>query len=362
MTASGLLREAVASARSSVVVSVLTVLMVASMILVVMLTTGRTVGAEENVLGSIDEAGTRSIMIRAEQGSGVDTEVMDRIGAIDGIEWAGAFSAAEDVTNANVPGGVRVPMRYVYTDQADALGFARTRAEPAAYGSDVALEELGMPDSVGAIVRDSGETATVAGRIHTPDFLATFEPLLLMPGHMDGRAPVSAIVVVAERPELVVPVSDAVLSVLGADDPTKVAVSTSEQLAQLRATIEGQLGSFSRSLVLGLLAVTGALLAVILFGLVILRRKDFGRRRALGATRGFIIGLLLAQTGILAAIGIVIGGAAAAAVLVITEDPFPGIEFIGGLTVLTFLTALIAAAIPATVASRREPIRELRVP
>ena len=60
-----LIREAIATARSQPVASALTVFMVAGMILAVMLTTGRTVGAEQEVLGSIDSAGTRSITIRA---------------------------------------------------------------------------------------------------------------------------------------------------------------------------------------------------------------------------------------------------------------------------------------------------------
>src|SRR5690606_31507848 len=115
------------------------------------------------------------------------------------------------------------------------------------------------------------------------------------------------IIVVAASPELVSPLSKAAVSVLGADDPTKVTVQTSERLAQLHALVEAQLAGFSRGLVIAIAALTGGIAGVVQAGLVLLRRKDFGRRRALGATRAFIVQLILTQTILLAFAGIGIG-------------------------------------------------------
>ncbi len=359
-----LIREAAASAKSQPVASVLTLLMVAGMIIAVMLTTGRTVAAEQSVLGSIDSAGTRSITVRAEAAAGVTSDVLARIDHIDGIEWAGAFSLAVDATNAAVPDGIRVPVRYVYTSSLAALGVPEYSALPghAAYASPQAAAELGLEDGVGAISLRNGAEYTVVGSLETPEALRNLEPLVVVPQDWQAEAaPVALIVVVAERPDLVAPVSDAVLSVLAPDDPSKVSVQTSEALAQLRALIEGQLGSFSRGLVLALLGLTGALVAILLFGLVMMRRKDYGRRRALGATRSYIVALLLAQTALLALVGVAIGILAAVALLVFTGAPLPGWRFTAALSVLALVTALLAAAVPALVASRREPIRELRV-
>ena len=357
-----LFREAFASARSSGVASTITVLMVIGMVVAVMLTTGRTVGAEQDVLGSIDNAGTRTVTIRTEQAAGVDTSVLERIHSINGIEWVGAFSTAEDVTNTRIPGGTGVPARFLYTQHPEPLGLPTAPADDTAYASDVALEHLGMPDSTGTITLADGQIRTVASRLDTPDFLTGLEPLVAIPTNPQDRASVAVIVLVVQRPDLVAPVSTAVVSVLDAEDPTKVTVTTSETLAQLRSLIEGQLGSFSRGLVLALLALTGALLAMILLGLVILRRKDFGRRRALGATRGFVIVLILTQTAILALLGTAIGTSAATTILLVSGDPHPGIAFTAGLVILTILTALLASLIPAVIASTRDPIRELRVP
>lgn len=92
-------RESMASARSQPVASVVSIIMVAGMCATVLLTTGRTVGAEQAVLGSIDSAGTRAVVVRAEADAGLNTAVLDRLANLDGIEWAGAFGAAQDVQN-----------------------------------------------------------------------------------------------------------------------------------------------------------------------------------------------------------------------------------------------------------------------
>lgn len=358
-------REAVSSAISQPVASVLTILMVAGMVIAVMLTTGRTVGAEQQVLGSIDSAGTRSITVRAEDGAGLTSDVLDRIAGIEGIEWAGAFSSATDATNSLVLDGTRVPVRYAYGSHLERLGIPADSPVPGglAYASPTAVGQLGTPDLAGGITLTNGATYGLAGQLNTPDFLSGFEPLVLIPQpDPTGGETVNIIVVIADAPEHVAPVSDAVLSVLAPDDPTKVGVQTSEALASLRALVQGQLGSFSRGLVLALVAVTAALVAILLYGLVMMRRKDFGRRRALGATRGLIIGLLVTQTGILACVGTVAGLAASSITLALSGDPQPGPTFSTALGILAIAAATIAALIPATIASRREPIRELRVP
>lgn len=359
------LREACASARSQPVASMVTVLMVAGMILAVMLTTGRTVAAEHQVLGTIDAAGTRSVLIRAEDSAGVTADVLERIRGITGIEWAGAFSSAVDATNGAVLDGTRVPVRYAYGDQL--AGLRMPEGSPLsgelAYASATALEQFGLPDIAGSITLTTGASYAVAGRITTPDYLAAFEPLVLIPQpEADGSERINVLVVIAERPDLVAPVSAAVSSVLAADDPSKVTVQTSEALAHLRSLIRGQLGTFSRGLVLALLSITGALVAVLLYSLVMMRRRDFGRRRALGASRGLIIGLLLMQTGVLALTGIALGTITATAVLIASRSPVPGISFTFSLALLALTTTLASAFIPAVVASRRDPIRELRVP
>lgn len=357
--------EAVASVRSQPVASIVTFLMIVGMILVIMLTTGRTVGAEQQVLSSIDSAGTRSITVRAEPEAGLTTDVLDRIAGIEGIEWSAGFSAAMDATNSRVPDGARVPIRLAYSAQLERLGVPAASPLPGelAWASDDALEQLGLPDAAGGVsVVNAGGVYGVGGRLDVPDFLQRLEPLVIVPEPRGDTAQINVLVVIAESPDLVAPVSDAVVSMLGVTDTSKVTVQTSEALANLRTLIGAQLGNFSRGLVVALLTLTGVLLAILLYGLVMMRRRDFGRRRALGATRGLIIALLLVQTAMLAFGGIIVGVGASLLVLAASGDPWPGIPFTAALAVLTVVAAMLAALLPAVIASRREPIEELRIP
>ena len=359
------LREAMASAKSQPVTSAITVLMVAGMIFAVMLTTGRTVGAEQEVLGTIDSVGTRTISIRAEGDAGLTSSVVNRVAGIEGFDWAVGFSIAQDATNSAIPGGTKVPVRLMYATHTDLLGIPQDSPVPGelAWASPLALQQLGLPDATGGIVLTSGQNYGVVGQLQVPDYLAEFEPAVFVPRvTQTSDEPISVLLVVASTPEHVTPVTGAVLSVLGVDDASKIKVQTSAQMAQLRALIEGQLGAFSRGLVLALMGLTGILTATLLYGLVMLRRKDFGRRRALGASRSLIVALLMSQTAILSVIGVGIGIALSAVVLVAARDPWPGVSFTAALGILALVTTLLAAVVPAVIASFREPIKELRVP
>lgn len=358
-----LIAEATASARSQPVASILTVLIIASMILAVLMTAGRTVAAEQEVLASIDDVGTRTIQIYAQDTAGMNSDVLDRIANIDGIEWSAAFSSAVDGRNALIQDGALVPARYIYSDHLARLGIRENPELGAtAYASDNALEQLGLIDTGGAITLTTGVTVSVGGDIAVPDYLSGFEPVVFIPASREDTQTINVVLVIAETPELVAPLADAVLSVLAVDDPTKVSVETSESLAQLRTLIKSQLGGSSRSLILALLAVMVLLVAIILYGLVMMRRKDFGRRRALGATRGHIVLLLVCQTTLLAAVGIGLGILLSTVISLLRHDPLPGIAFTLSLGVLAFAASIVAALAPAVAASRREPIRELRVP
>lgn len=360
---SKLVVEAVASARSQAVTSVLTILVVLGMVLAVMLTTGRTVASEQQIIGSIDATGTRAIVVDAGAGSGLTSSVLGRLSEIEGIEWAGGFSQATDGTNARIPGGAKAPIRYVYTDHPERLGLPAggTQHDVLAWASDRGFEALGMKDLVGTVALTNGAVIGTGGTLRTPDYLKDLEPLILVPGS-GSESEIALLIVVADAPELVKPVTEAVVSLLGVNDVTGIKVQASEELLELRALIQGQLGSFSRGIVLVMLAITGALVGIILFGLVMLRRRDFGRRRALGATRSFVVAMLLVQTLVLAVAGSVFGMVTSCVILLLNGDPLPSLEFGASLLVLSLGTTVLAAVVPAVVASRRDPLHELRVP
>ncbi|WP_159078215.1 FtsX-like permease family protein [Salinibacterium hongtaonis] len=221
-----------------------------------------------------------------------------------------------------------------------------------------------MTDGVGNVTTLLGRDFDLAGEVQTPGYLAFLEPVIVVPSQFDRSepAPVAVLVVVAARPDLIAPVSQAVQSVLGVSDPSTITISTSEDLADLRAIIEQQLGSFGRELVVAVFALTGVLVAAILYGLVMLRRKDFGRRRALGASQSFIVMLLLIQVAALAAVGAFFGSAGALTGLLLSGDPLPGVDYFIAVGVFAVAVGVLAAVVPAWVAATRDPLKELRVP
>jgi putative ABC transport system permease protein len=363
--AAALLREAVDSARSQPVASVLSVAMVAGMCVAVLLTTGRTVAAEQAALAQIDTAGTRSIIVRADPGAGVTAGVLDRVRALEGVEAVTGLGPITDARNAAAPGGTKVAVRNGYGVIAGEPLLAIDTPTSAALASPAATRTLGLRDGTGGLVTDDGYGAVVVGEVAVPPHLGFLEPLVLMPSSSATAAagehpddPLTVLVVLAQSP----PEVATVRSLLPPADPASLTVETSAELAAIRAAVGGELGSHGRATVLGILVISVVLVAVNLLALVTMRRKDFGRRRALGATQSLIVALLLGQLGLLATIGAAVGVAAALLSLAVTGDPLPGARFTLAVAVAGVLTAMLGALPPAILAARRDPLHELRVP
>jgi putative ABC transport system permease protein len=364
--------EAIASARSQPVSSLATILVVAAMCVTVLLTAGRAIATEREVVASIDSASTRTIIFRMGPEANVDTGILHRLTSISGIEWAGAFSTAEDVRNSSLTGGAVVPFRDLWTTDLSPFNLTQYSMSveipesPRLSGSPTALKALGLRESAGEAIDGQDVVYSITGSLHTPLYLSSFEPLLISPHtirHQDQRnAPVGVLVVVAERPQLVGTLRQVVSSLLAVEDPASMTVSVSEDLSDLRSAVSGQLRTFSRSLLAGVLAVAVFLVSVVLSGVVMLRRKDYGRRRALGASQGLIMALLATQTFLLGLAGAMLGTIVALSITVTVVDRLPSGDFLTAVVVLALGASLVAAVIPGAIAAKREPLRELRVP
>ncbi|MDQ3276010.1 MAG: hypothetical protein M3Q39_13540, partial [Actinomycetota bacterium] len=120
--------------------------------------------------------------------------------------------------------------------------------------------------------------------------------------------------------------------------------------------------SWTATLMLGVLAAGLLLVALTLIGAVSQRRRDFGRRRALGASRSTVVTLVLLQTSAAALVGVAAGALAGLLLVNRLAGSLPSPGFTFGVVVLTMLTALLAAVPPAVLAAYRDPVRILRVP
>lgn len=352
-------------ARSQPVSSVVTMLVVGSVCAVILSTTGQTEAAERQVIARIDEAGTRSIVVTDVQGgAGIPPSAVGRIERLAHVEWVIGLGTAFDARPVGVPGGTPIPIRFLYGDIPPVVEMSPwTRDIGTVVIGPEAQATLGLLVPAGGVVTGNDDHLAVVGSFHPSEPLAFLEQSgLAAPDPHDELPWVRTIFVSVERPEDVTSVTQGVLMVLGANDPTQVSVETSSNLAAVRATVEGELGSFGRNLVLMVLGAGIVLVTLTTYGSVTARRKDFGRRRALGAERATIIALVTLQatiTGSLgAALGSLIGGGI---VWRLTGEP-PNAGFATAVATLAMLATIIAAAPPAMIAAHRDPIRELRVP
>jgi putative ABC transport system permease protein len=354
-----LLFEAFRSAAAQPVASSVVALIVAGVCAVILSTTGQTVKAEQDVLSRIDDAGTRSIIITDISGTAAITSAaVDRLNQLEGVEWAIGLGPARDVRSAGNPGGNPAAIRTFYgylPSQVDTTA----EAEPGQVitGPD-AQQTLGFIAPYGGVI---GETDyAVVGGFVARDPLAFLSRSLLLA--TDDAGVLRSLHILVTEPSFVGSVTDAALTLIAAQDPISVGVETSQTLADVRAAVQGELGRYGRQLVTLTLTAGLVLTALAVYSAVTSRRRDFGRRRALGASRSYIIELVATQTVLPAFTGAILGISVTAIILTATTGVTSDPTFAFAIGLLAILTAVIAAIPPAVVAAYRDPVRVLRVP
>ncbi|MEX2624337.1 MAG: FtsX-like permease family protein, partial [Acidimicrobiia bacterium] len=296
--------------------------------------------------------------------AGLHPDAVGRIEGLSGVEWVVGLGPASDVRAAGVAGGQPAAARVVFGEIPPVVvtsGWERV-AGTVLVGVE-AQSILGLRVPAGGVESADGAGLAVVGWFDAADPLSFLDRSLLEAADPADPDPVlRSIHVPADRPEQVAAVAEAVIAVLDPLDPASVGVETSEALAQIRAAVQGELGTFGRRLVLMVLGAGLVLVGLNMYGTVTTRRRDFGRRRALGASRGAIVGLVTLQTAITgivgAAIGTLIGGGV---VWRLTGDP-PDLQFATAVATLAVFATIAAALPPAVVAANRDPVKVLRVP
>ena len=353
-----LMAEAVKVALGHLGPAVLTSVVVAAMTATTLLTNGRVAGAQRDLLDSFDRAGGRVITVQPAPDSGLGSSVLARLKTLDDVAWAGAFGIAEDMANSAVPGGDVVGVRAFASTDPALLGIRWPDAVPgAAFADASALQTLGLSESgSGGLRGGNGTSASVVGRLRAPSFLRSLEPLVLQP--TEAAFDCSVIVILASD----VAVVDALAASLPTLLATDVQVSASTDLLAMRAQVQTQVGILGNGLVLGVLGASAVLVGMIQMVLVTMNRKDYGRRRALGARRSLIVQLVTAISAIEGLIGAIVGILVANSTMIALTDPLPDAWFQVSVVILGLAASLAGAIVPAWFASHRDPIVELRVP
>lgn len=349
-------------ARSQPVVTLLVAGICAAVSLTTLATTGRSVGAERAVLARIDDAGTSLITVIDSGGdAGIDVTAIDRLQSLGNVEWAVGIGPVDDVRPIGLSGADAVPARHVAGGSPE-LELSRAPGDqPVALVDAAAMTALGYTAPAGAVQNAEGEQVPLAGVFSAGPTLATLRSGVLLV-HSDWEGPLRSIVIQVDRPENVLSTADAVRSVLASANPESVRIDVAADLALVRSAVQGELGGYGRAIVLQALVAGLALAAATIYGGINGRRRDFGRRRALGASRRQLVGVVVAQTLTGALPGTILGAVVGSGVAWRLAGTWPGWAFPSAIAVLTLIAVSLAALIPAAAAALRDPVQALRVP
>lgn len=262
-----------------------------------------------------------------------------------------------------------MPLRRGY-GTVDAYELVGVGGQEHAWLSSAAAQNYGLLDGSGSVTSIADDSEYAAFQVfNSAEHLEAFEPLALLPSSTpaavagdDPAAPVTQVIVLAAQPSDVAALEQLVRAILRDAEAQQATVETSAELARLRAVVSGELGSYGRRTILAVLGTGLVVVSLSLLVLTTMRRREFGRRRALGATRAQIIALVLGHTLIATGPGALCGLLGSLAWMGITGRPPPPADFIVAVASLVVICALAAALIPAVIAARRDPLKELRVP
>ena len=362
MRLSTLLAEAVRAAASQRVSSVLVAMLCAAICAVTLLTVGRTAAAEDQVLSRLDTAGSRLLVVTDDRDAGLVTPAAVQVLAgLDTVERAIGVDPPSDVVNTVVgDGGDRLPAWRITgdLDQVVQLTAGRWPQPGEALVATDAQERLGFTHPAGSVA--SGDTQhDVVGGFTAREPFDNFNAGLIIAG--DGATAARSVHVVVASVEAARATEALTIATLGPTDPADVSIQSPAALADLQLAVSGDLGDYGR----GILALTlggGAfLITVVVLAEVLLRRRDLGRRRALGAPRWALVTLVLARTITAAVPGAAIGVGAGAVTAHAWAQPPPA-AFTAATATLTVLVAAAAAIAPALIAAGRDPVGVLRTP
>lgn len=342
-------------------------MVIAIVCITVLLTTGRTVATEQAVLDRLDSMGTRVVSVSDNGGTaGMAAGSLEALSSLESVQWAIGLGGVADAHNAALPvDGTGVASRPIYGDlrKAVALVSGRWPAPGEAIVSEQAAHDLHLGAGIGGATTPDGIGVPIVGVYRSDPAIRGLNNLIaIVPPETDPQDPALYLYLMARSVGEVDRLASAIPTVLTVSNPAGVMVETPEGLRAARDTIASDLAASSRFLMLATLGVGLAIVMVTMFAAVSERKADFGRRRALGASRSAIVAMVLIQALCSAALGALIGVAAGLGFSVASGQALPPSSFVLGVATLTTVTTMLAAAPPALVASRRDPVRILRVP
>lgn len=362
MRAGEIVREALASARAQRVPTLMVAAVALAMCATTVLTVGRSAAAEADVRASLEAAGSRVVQVTDTGTTGILTHpIQDTIAALSTVERSLATARPVDARSAVVgTGGDPVPVWRVRGDLTGALTLTQGRWPTAgeAVVTTQAQHTLALDGPVGAVLTATGAEYPVVGIVTPRD---PFDQDYAAGGFVaDPDAPVTSITVIASLGTAVT-TQQAMLAIIATTNPADLQVISPATVADLEAAVTGSVADFGASLLVLVLTAGAVLTFLVVLSDILVRSRDLGRRRALGAERFTIIALVTLRTLAPATIGAILG-AGAGMILTARSGTAPPLTFAAGTAILAIVCAALAAIPPATLAAYRDPVAVLRTP
>jgi len=362
-----LLRDAIVGATSQVASSLTLIAAVACTCFAILVTTGQTAADEATLVAHIDSLGTRLITL---SDSGGDSHISPQAASIlsdrSDVTWVLGFGPAADVTNPALPMG-RAPARlFVGSIPPDVTLIQGRLPQPGeAIAGRSAAPVLNLGPGLGNVTQVAN---THAGRIPVVGVIEATGPLeflndaVLIAANADEVSDVRYLYIMASDVTVVSALQASLRDSPPAEHGSAVSVEAPSGAISLREMMTGHLGASARQLMAVVMGVMALVVCATVLSSAMSHRRDFGRRRALGASRSSLV------IGVLTQVAIVTIGAAAlgTAVGLITVHAMTGSaptwRFSCGVAGLTTVLALASTLPIAVFAATRDPLRILRVP
>lgn len=366
MKAADLLREAVRTAWAARGHTVAAAVVFGLAAAVITLSAGRGAAAEASIRNTMRSTEARLLTLHVETTEHVvPTAALVAVAQRRDVEAVVALGPARDVSRQFDPHA----LPFTSFRPVVALGEWTTLLELAPRGEPpvgaVLLHEVDharLGGSLGGLVVDAVESFAIDG-IYTPTSPVAGELRGAIRWSRPGPAPfeLKTLMVLFRTVEAADGAVIDLLPTLGVSDPRAVSFAPPQIVEDLRRAVEHRLSAVTRGLVVASVATSSAWAGLMTWVWVLSRRRDIGRRRVLGATRARTSTLILLQVlsvalvaGTVVPVVTSLTGTALGQVAVVPP------RFLAAQAVVLVAAALVGAALPAWVASMRDPVEAVR--
>lgn len=358
-----LIREALASARSAPVPSALVLFVVAAMCCASVLTVGRQAAAEDALAEVLAGPQARTLTVTDTRGGVLTGPTVTLLTGLSGTEAVVAREQPVDAVNGVLGLGaqpVAVVALHGRIETVLDLREGRWPGPGEAIVPIALLATLRLAAPAGYLETSDGSQWQIVGSFTARAPFEDLNAVVVWLPESTSTTQISQVHLVAESPEQASAMRNSALAIIAADS-SALQLSGPTAASASAETITGQLTDFGRSLLLLILGAGAFLVAVVVLADVLIRRRDLGRRRTLGITRGDLIALVTLRTTVSATLGAGLGSAAGYLWAARLDGAVP-VDFTVAVAVLGALTAAAACLPPAAFAAARDPVEVMRTP